>query len=62
MPVFYIQENGWYKYRSPAYMNYTEALESLETLKKSGYPDAFIVAHKNGEKMDLKEARALSIR
>lgn len=60
--VSYVLENGWYKYRSGPYTNYTEAAEKLQILKKAGYPDAFMIAHKNGERMDLQEARALGIR
>lgn len=62
MPVTWVQENGWYKYRSGPFSNYSEAQTRLQELKKAGYPDAFLIAHHNGERMDVQEARSLSIR
>ena len=34
MPVTWVQENGWYKYRSGPFSNYSEAQTRLQELKK----------------------------
>lgn len=38
----YVCNDGYYRYTSGAYRDYTEARQALEEIKKRGYPDAFI--------------------
>ncbi len=38
----YVCSDGYYRYTSGAFRNYTEAKKALDEIKKKGYPDAFI--------------------
>jgi len=50
-----VQEGRWYKYMVGHETDYNKALD-LCTRVKSDFPDAFVVAMKNGELMPLSEA------
>ncbi|MCK5168732.1 MAG: hypothetical protein KAQ75_02545 [Bacteroidales bacterium] len=55
--VYVIEENGWFKYSIGSFKKYQNALQIKE---KSGVAGAFIVAYKNGKKLNIKEAINLS--
>jgi N-acetylmuramoyl-L-alanine amidase len=61
-PVFYIIENGWYKYRSAPFDTFEAAADAQRAFKAAGYTDAFLVAHRGGKPMNINEARSLSAR
>lgn len=54
------QEDGYYKYRTGNYTTLAEAERARSTLRNSGFPDAFIVAFRDGQKISLEEAQKLS--
>ncbi len=55
--VYLTEENDWFKYSIGNFKSYQKAIE----LKKiSGVNGAFIVAYKNGQKINIKEAIKLS--
>ena len=49
------QEKGLFKYTVGDSPNYNEVYSLLKTVKQK-FPDAFIIAFKNGEKMDVQQA------
>lgn len=51
----YYQEKGLYKYTYGASTDYNQVLRTLRTVK-SKYPDAFIIAFKNGKKTNVQKA------
>lgn len=60
-------ENGTYykvgsflKYTSGNYKTSGEALKHQKKLAEAGFKDCFVVAFKNGQRIDMKEARLLS--
>ena len=53
--VDYYKENGLYKYTVGASANYNEIYQLRKTVL-GHFPDAFIIAFKNGEKMNVQEA------
>ncbi len=53
-------EKGNYKYTVGRYNSYAEAQKQANTLRKSGYKDAFVVAFKNNKRIDINEARKQS--
>ena len=55
--VYLIEEDGWFKYSVGSFKKYQIALQMKEN---SGVTGAFIVAYKNGKKLNIKEAINLS--
>ena len=53
--VLVIEDGRWFKYLIGAESDYHQALEFCQELK-SDFPDAFVVASKNGELLPLNEA------
>lgn len=54
-PVSYYKENGIYKYTYGESTNYNEILR-LKNKASTTFKDAFIIAFRNGKKMDVREA------
>lgn len=54
-PVSYYKENGIYKYTYGESTNYNEILR-LKNKASATFKDAFIIAFRNGKKMDVREA------
>lgn len=66
-PKFSAIENGsyykvgsFYKYTSGNFNNANDAFKHQAKLRDAGFKDCFTVAFKNGTRIDLKEAKALS--
>ncbi len=55
-PVSREEENGLYRYFYSTESDFSKMEEKLNQAKAKGYPSAFIVAYKNGEKISLSEA------
>jgi N-acetylmuramoyl-L-alanine amidase len=61
-----IQEGGFYKvksiykYTSGNFLAVSDAVKHQNQLREKGYKDCFVVAFKNGERIDIKEARTLT--
>lgn len=51
---------SFYKYTSGNYTNADDALKHQSKLRDAGFKDCFTVAFKNGQRIDMKEAKALS--
>lgn len=51
-----IHSDGIYRYFHGNTSDYNKAKKLLETAKSKGFPDAFIVSYKDGNKIDLSEA------
>lgn len=49
--------NGLYKYTSGSFSNYGDAINHQNRLRKAGYPDAFVVAFLNGQRITIDEAQ-----
>ena len=50
-------ENGnFFKYNYSSTSDYTKAKQNLEIAKSKGFPSAYLVAFKNGEKISIQEA------
>ena len=49
----------WYRYYAGNYPDYQKALEVRKRYKDNGFPSAFIVAFKDGQKIKLEEAMSL---
>lgn len=49
-------DNNFYKYMYGETSNYEEAKKLLLEAKSKGYPSAFLIALKNGKRIDVKEA------
>lgn len=58
--VEYFRENGMYKYTTPRVARYAQAVEALADAREKGAKDAFIVAFRGDEKIDVARARSLS--
>jgi N-acetylmuramoyl-L-alanine amidase len=57
-----VQEGAMYKYQVRGYTELDTALRAKMDLKALGFPDAFLVAYKNGVRVSMEEAkRALGI-
>ena len=52
-----IEDGRWYKYLVGQEMDYHRALEKCQELKNT-FPDAFVVASKDGKLMPLSDALA----
>lgn len=55
-PVSYYKENGIYKYTYCESTNYNHVLREKRSKVDSKFKDAFIIAFKNGEKMNVSQA------
>lgn len=55
-PIFMWKNGNYYCYAAGEESNYEEAKVLLEKIKSQGFPDAFLIAFKNGEKISIKEA------
>ena len=55
-PVDYYQENGIYKYVFGEDTDYNKVLRLKRTKVDAKFKDAFIIAFKNGEKMNINQA------
>ena len=53
--VSFYRENGLYKYTVGDSSNYNEIYRLYKTVREK-IPDAFIIAFKNGEKMNVQQA------
>jgi len=51
-----LEENGVYKCIACGFSNYTQAYEGRIVLQSKGFPDAFIVAYKYGQRVPLEQA------
>lgn len=51
-----VEENGVYKCIACGFSNYTQAYEGRMVLQSKGFPDAFIVAYKYGQRVVLEQA------
>lgn len=58
--VEYFRENGMYKYTTARVALYAQAVEALADAREKGAKDAFIVAFRGDEKIDVARARSLS--
>lgn len=58
-PVFETrQPNGSYSYRAGLFNSYSAVLSSVNTVKKAGFPNAYIVAFVDGKPVKVSVARA----
>lgn len=53
-----VKEDGLYKYRIGPWSSYDTAVEKQATARKAGFPDAFVLALKDGKRISLDDARA----
>ncbi len=59
-PVFEtVAPNGRYTYRVGLFNTYSDVLANLNTVKRAGFRNAFIVAFNNGKDLQVSKARAL---
>ncbi len=57
-PVFvYKQPSGKYVHTVGLFKTYAEASSNLKAVRKAGFPEAFLVAYKNGKSISVKTAR-----
>jgi N-acetylmuramoyl-L-alanine amidase len=56
--AFYKMKNI-FKYTSGSFTNFIDATAHQSFLRKKGFTDCFVIAQKNGERMDVNEARKL---
>ena len=54
-PVLVEQLEGWYKYTAGSFTNYRQAQEFKNEAVGRGLSDAFIVAYKNGKRIDVMD-------
>jgi hypothetical protein len=53
------RHNGLYKYTVGNYTDPEKAKSMLTSVKQSGFPDAFLVVFRNGERLPQQEADRL---
>lgn len=56
----YYKVGSFYKYTSGNFANANDAFKHQSKLREAGFKDCFAVAFKNGQRIDLKEAKALT--
>jgi len=49
--------NGMYKFTSGRFTSYRDAINHQNRMRKAGYPDAFVVAFLNGQRITIDEAQ-----
>lgn len=52
-----VQEDNMYKYQARGFSDFETALRAKTSLKNQGFPDAFMVAYKNGSRISVDEAK-----
>lgn len=52
-----IQEDNLYKYQARNFSSLQQAFEARLLIQARGFPDAFIVAYKNGQRISMEQAR-----
>jgi N-acetylmuramoyl-L-alanine amidase len=52
-----VRENNLYKYQARNFSNFEEVVLARSYLRDMGFPDAFIVAYKNGQRIPLDQAK-----
>lgn len=52
-----VKDGATFKYFKTGFDNYGEAAQDLKRLKATGFSDAFIVAYKNGKRVNLDEVK-----
>jgi hypothetical protein len=55
-PVLVEQHQGYYKYTAGSFPNYTEAQSFKNSALRKGIPGAFIVAYRDGRRIDIMDA------
>jgi len=55
-PVLVEYNDGWYKYTAGSFSNYRQAQEFKNTSINNGITGAFIVAYRNGKRIDIMDA------
>ncbi len=58
--VLNYQDGGYYKYYVGQLKSFSEAVELQKKMRRSNFPDAFVIALFEGKRMDLNEARKLT--
>ncbi len=53
------EEDGMYKYRVRGIHTYDEAVATLAKLRGQGFPDAFLIAHRDRQKLNQQQIKAL---
>ena len=56
-PIEVVKEDTYFKYQARGFTNLTEALQAKVLLQSEGFPDAFLVAYKNGTKITIDQAK-----
>ncbi len=56
----YYKANNVLKYTSGEFSTMADATAHQNTLRQNGFKDCFVVAFKNGERMDINEAKKLA--
>lgn len=54
-----VEEDGMYKYRVRGMQTYDEAVATLTTLRSRGFGDAFLIAHRNRQKLNQQQIKTL---
>lgn len=57
--IWMYSSGGMWKYTAGAFEKLEDAVNLQAQLKAEGYPDAFVVAFKNGERISIQEAQAI---
>ena len=52
-----VKDGATFKYFKTGFDNYGEAAQDLKRVKATGFSDAFIVAYKNGKRVNLDEVK-----
>lgn len=58
--ITFVKESGMYKYRLGPYASIEEATKKQTFARESGFKDAFVIAIKDGKRISIDEAKALS--
>ncbi len=58
-PLFFELAGGWYRYMHGEFSQLDAAIVARNQLRTLGYPDAFVVAYYNGQRISIAEARVV---